>query len=173
VRLGVEALLERAAAKDLVGPARSTSKLSRQGLRPAMLLLDPLVRMHRLDENSAADISGLLGLLRHMQRQHEVAIAVVHHMSERSRAQLGQPLRGSTDLHAWSDSAAYFVRRRDQLRLGLEHRSAAAPEPFDIELVTDERGDAPLAVVDRPAENLPAFPSPTTCVGSSPTPTAR
>lgn len=127
-------------------------------LRPAMLLLDPLVRMHRLDENSAADISGLLGLLRHMQRQHEVAIAVVHHMSKRSRAQLGQALRGSTDLHAWSDSAAYLVRRRGQLRLGLEHRSAAAPDPFDIELVTDERGDAHLALVDRSAEKLPATP---------------
>lgn len=129
-------------------------------LRPALLLLDPLVRMHRLDENSAADVSGLLGLLRHMQRQHEVAIAVVHHMSKRSRAQLGQALRGSTDLHAWSDSAAYLVRRQSRLRLGLEHRSAPAPEPFDIELVTDERGDAHLCVVghgDRD-DDLPRAP---------------
>ena len=29
-------------------------------LRPRLLLLDPLVRLHRLDENSAADISRLL-----------------------------------------------------------------------------------------------------------------
>ncbi len=128
-------------------------------LRPAMLLLDPLVRLHRLDENSAADVSGLLGLLRHMQRQHEVAIAVVHHMSKRSRAQLGQALRGSTDLHAWSDSAAYLVRRQNRLSLGLEHRSAPAPEPFDIELATDERGDAHLRVVDHAhADDLPAVP---------------
>ena len=128
-------------------------------LRPALLLLDPLVRMHRLDENSAADVSGLLGLLRHMQRQHDVAIAVVHHMSKRSRAQLGQALRGSTDLHAWSDSAAYLVRRQSRLRLGLEHRSAAAPEPFDIELVTDERGDAHLRVVDH-GDRLDDLPAP-------------
>jgi len=129
-------------------------------LRPALLLLDPLVRMHRLDENSAADISRLLGLLRHMQRQHEVAIAVVHHMSKRSRAQLGQALRGSTDLHAWSDSAAYLVRRKNRLCLGLEHRSAAAPEPFDVELVTDERGDAHLRVVEGgdSDDHLPAPP---------------
>ncbi len=99
-------------------------------LRPALLLLDPLVRLHRLDENSAAEVSGLLGLLRHMQREHRVAIAVVHHMSKRSRAQLGQALRGSTDLHAWSDSAAYLVRRRDQLLLTLEHRSAPRARPL-------------------------------------------
>jgi len=127
---------------------------------PALLLLDPLVRMHRLDENSAADVSGLLGLLRHMQRQHRVAIAVVHHMSKRSRAQLGQALRGSTDLHAWSDSAAYLVRRHNRLRLGLEHRCAPAPDPFDIELATDERGDAHLRVVERDDrdDDLPATP---------------
>jgi hypothetical protein len=128
-------------------------------LRPTMLLLDPLIRMHRLDENSAGDISGLLGLLRHLQREHQVAIAVVHHMSKRSRAQLGQALRGSTDLHAWSDSAAYLVRRRSQLRLSLEHRSAAAPEPFAIELVADEAGAAHLQLVaDDALDDLPPPP---------------
>jgi AAA domain len=107
-------------------------------LRPRLLLLDPLVRMHRIDENSSADISRLLGLLRELQREHAVAIAVVHHMSKRTRAQLGQALRGSTDLHAWSDSSAYLVRRRGRLVLSLEHRSAAAPEPLGVALVGDE-----------------------------------
>ena len=113
-------------------------------LRPALLLLDPLVRMHRIDENSSADISRLLGLLRQLQRQHGVAIAVVHHMSKRTRAQLGQALRGSTDLHAWSDSSAYLVRRRGRLVLTLEHRSAAAPEPIGLALIGDEAGHAHL-----------------------------
>lgn len=109
-------------------------------LKPALLLLDPLVRMHRIDENSSADISRLLGLLRQLQRQHAVAIAVVHHMSKRTRAQLGQALRGSTDLHAWSDSSAYLVRRRGRLVLTLEHRSAAAPDPIGVALVPDDAG---------------------------------
>lgn len=104
-------------------------------IKPALLLLDPLVRMHRLDENSSADISHLLGLLRQLQREHGVAIAVVHHMSKRTNAQLGQALRGSTDLHAWSDSSAYLVRRHGRLVLSLEHRSAAAPDPFGVALV--------------------------------------
>lgn len=107
-------------------------------LKPALLLLDPLVRLHRLDENSSADISHLLGLLRQMQREHGVAIAVVHHMSKRARAQLGQALRGSTDLHAWSDSSAYLVRTGARLTLSLEHRSAAALDPFGIALVGDD-----------------------------------
>ena len=95
-------------------------------LRPRLVLLDPLVRLHHIDENSAAEISALLGGLRLLQRKYRAAIAVVHHIGKRSHSQLGQALRGSTDLHAWSDSAAYLLRKRDRLELALEHRSAPA-----------------------------------------------
>lgn len=71
-------------------------------LQPKLLLLDPLVRLHRLDENSAADISGLLGYLRQLNRRHDVAIVLVHHLAKRARQDLGQALRGSSDLHAWT-----------------------------------------------------------------------
>ena len=107
-------------------------------LTPRLLLLDPLVRLHHLDENSAADVSALLGVLRHLQRKHRAAIAVVHHVGKRARSQLGQALRGSTDFHAFSDSSAYLIRKRERLELTLEHRSAKAPDPFAIELVCDD-----------------------------------
>lgn len=131
-------------------------------LKPRLVLLDPLVRLHRLDENSSADVSALLGKLRHLQRKHATAIAVVHHVGKRSRAQLGQALRGSTDLHAWSDSSAYLVRKREHLELTLEHRSSPAPEPFAIELATDDNGNAYLRVcaddADSPDRDLPSPP---------------
>ena len=104
-------------------------------LRPKLLVLDPLVRLHRLDEKSAADISGLLGFLRELNRRHDVALLIVHHMAKRSRRDLGQALRGSSDLHAWTDSACYLVRHGEQrLRLTVEHRSAPAPEPIVLSL---------------------------------------
>lgn len=103
-------------------------------LQPKLLLLDPLVRLHRLDENSAADISGLLGFLRQLNRQHELAIVLVHHMAKRARQDLGQALRGSSDLHAWTDSACYLVHRREQLQLTVQHRAAPAPEPMLLRL---------------------------------------
>lgn len=103
-------------------------------LQPKLLLLDPLVRLHRLDENSAADISGLLGFLRQLNRQHDVAIILVHHMAKRARHDLGQALRGSSDIHAWVDSACYLVRHNDHLRLSVQHRAAAAPEPMRLRL---------------------------------------
>lgn len=130
-------------------------------LQPKLLLLDPLVRLHRIDENSSADISALLGFLRELSRRHALAIVLVHHMSKRSRADPGQALRGSTDLHAWGDDNAYLFRHDDQLRLVLEHRSAAAPEPLDLRLVPNADGvGVHLAIVaeaDAPAPGPPAL----------------
>ncbi len=108
-------------------------------LQPKLLVLDPLVRLHRLDENSAADISGLLGFLRDINRRHQLAIMLVHHMAKRSCRDLGQALRGSSDIHAWIDSACYLVRRDDQrLRLTVEHRAAPAHHPVLLRLVAGD-----------------------------------
>ncbi len=114
-------------------------------LRPKLLLLDPLVRLHHLDENSSQDISALLGFLRELQRRYDVAIVVVHHMRKAVRAHLGQALRGSGDLHAWNDHGAYLARigsAGDRLRLTLEHRAAPALDPLELRLVSNPDGSA-------------------------------
>jgi len=111
-------------------------------LRPKLLVLDPLVRLHRLDENSASDISCLLGFLRGLQRSFSTAIVLVHHASKKHRAQPGQALRGSSDLHAFGDSNAYLARRKDNLVLTFEHRAAKQPEPVEVHLVSKNDGSA-------------------------------
>lgn len=114
-------------------------------LRPKLLLLDPLVRLHRLDENSSQDISALLGFLRELQRRHDVAIVVVHHMRKAVRSHLGQALRGSGDLHAWNDHGAYLTRTGsggERIKLTLEHRAAPAIDPIDLRLVSNPDGSA-------------------------------
>jgi hypothetical protein len=107
--------------------------------RPSLLVLDPLVRLHRIDENSAGEMSAMLGELRTMQRRHRVAIALVHHLRKSGAAggQAGQALRGSGDLHAWGDSNLYLRKRDQRLKLLVEHRSAPAPEPCLLELCSD------------------------------------
>jgi len=147
--------------------ARLRTTLARRKPRP--LLLDPLVRLHRLDENSSADVSGLLGFLRELQREHNVAIVLIHHMSKRRRADLGQSLRGSGDLHAWTDDSAYLTHRNgsDRIVLVTEHRSAPASRPVELRLVSRADGSAThLEIVgdaqpdDRsdPAPPAPALP---------------
>lgn len=116
--------------------------LTLERLRPRLLLLDPLVRLHRLDENSAGEISGLLGYLRELQRRFDLAVVLVHHASKKHRAQPGQALRGSGDLHAFGDDNAYLARRDDHLVLTIEHRAARAPDPLPLQLVSRPDGSA-------------------------------
>jgi RecA-family ATPase len=117
-------------------------------VRPRIVLLDPLVRLHACDENSSTEISALLGFLRHMQREYATAIVLVHHLGKRQHAQLGQALRGSGDLHAWSDDNAFLVRDGDRLTLSFEHRTATSLDPIGVQLVARADGSAVhLAVV--------------------------
>jgi hypothetical protein len=112
-------------------------------IKPDLLLLDPLVRLHRQDENSSADMSALLGFLRELQRQLHTAVVLVHHARKNGAAgQPGQALRGSSDLHAFGDSNLYLRRTRQRLVLTIEHRAAPSPEPLD------------LALVEKPAPHL-------------------
>ena len=125
-------------------------------IRPALLLLDPLVRLHSLDENSASEVSSLLGFLRALNRRYQLAVVLVHHLAKRSRRNLGQSLRGSSDLHAWTDSACYLVRRADdRLQLTVEHRSAPAPDPLLLRL--SGGADQPLSLL---VDNAAAAPPP-------------
>ena len=103
-------------------------------LRPRMLILDPLVRLHRADENSAADVSSLLHYLRQLQRSCAVAIVLVHHVRKAAANQPGQALRGSGDLHAWSDSSLYLLPRKGRLLLQAEHRALPSPSPVAVEI---------------------------------------
>lgn len=118
-------------------------------LKPRLLVLDPLVRLHRLDENSSHDMSGLLNYFRALQRTFDTAIVLVHHASKKRRAHPGQALRGSGDLHAFSDTGLYLARENEYLALTIEHRAAAAPRPLRLRLASHPDGSAThLAVLE-------------------------
>ncbi len=118
-------------------------------LGPRMLVLDPLVRLHRVDENSAGEMSGLLAYFRQLQRAVGTAVVLVHHSRKNGSAlRPGQALRGSGDLHAFGDSNLYLRRSRDRLTLTFEHRAAPAPDPIELRLVC---GDDPHLEVVGPA----------------------
>lgn len=110
-----------------------------RALSPRLLILDPLVRIHGADENSSAEISSLLAYLRRLQREFGVSLVVVHHVRKSSAPQhaAGQGLRGSGDLHAWSDVALYLKRKGEDVLVTVEHRSAPTPSPFALRLVGD------------------------------------
>ncbi len=117
-------------------------------LRPRLLILDPFVRLHRIDENSAADVSALLADLRSLQRRFALAILLVHHTRKANGEASGVALRGSSDLHAWGDSNLYLRRQGLDLVLSSEHRSAKPDGPFSIRL--DDSSDSPRLALAGP-----------------------
>lgn len=116
-------------------------------IKPRFLLLDPFVRLHRIDENNAGSVAAILGYLRGLQREHAMAIMLTHHARKNGSAgvQTGQGLRGSGDLHAWGDSNLYIRRSEKLLTLTIEHRAAPEPEALTLELVGDENPHLELA----------------------------
>ena len=114
---------------------------------PRLLLLDPFVRLHRIDENRASDVAAVLGYLRELQRAHDLAVTVVHHTRKNGGADGGQSLRGSGDFFAWVDTALCLCRQRQRLVLSIEHRAAAAPDSLTLTLAGAE-DTLHLAIVD-------------------------
>jgi hypothetical protein len=128
-------------------------------LKPRLLVLDPFVRLHRVDENAAAEVAPLLASLRELQRRHGCAVLLVHHARKGSAgSRPGQALRGSSELHAWGDSNLYVRRRGDGLVLSVEHR--AAPSPADISLRLRSDGDALALAVESPRHDADMLPPP-------------
>ncbi len=108
---------------------------------PKLVILDPLVRIHDSDENAAVGgISKVLDALTWLQRTCGVCILVVHHNRKHIRKddRPGLGLRGSSDIHAWGDANLYLrERRKTELTLLVEHRTAANPDPIRLRLVGD------------------------------------
>ncbi len=118
-------------------------------LRPRLLVLDPLVRLHGIDENRAGDVAELLAYFRSVQRELGLSVLLVHHTRKNAGDAViaGQGLRGSSDIHAFGDSNLYLQRTKDQLILSSEHRSARASAPVCLELVAADERVAHLEVV--------------------------
>ena len=102
-------------------------------LRPRLLLLDPLVRLHGIDENNAGEVAGLLAYFRALQRQLDLSVILVHHTRKnaagRRRRRPGTPrlqrparlrrLQPLPPAHQGSPAAVQRAPRRPGLAAGL------------------------------------------------------
>jgi hypothetical protein len=121
-------------------------------LRPRLLLLDPLVRLHGIDENHATEVAGLLAYFRSLQRRLDLSVVLVHHARKNAPGGVaaGQGLRGSSDLHAFGDSNLYLRRASQRLLLSSEHRAAPASPSVYLQLVTTDVETTHLEVIAEP-----------------------
>jgi len=138
---------------------------------PALVILDPFVRLHRRDENASADIVPMLAYLRDLQRTFHCAIAVVHHSRKGAgNTRAGQALRGSSEFHAWADAGLFLRRHKDCLTLSTEHRAhpsipdlplvLAPADPAVALAIAEDTAAAPASELDRILSTLASHDSP-------------
>lgn len=151
-----------------VEPDRDALAATIAALKPKLLVLDPFVRLHRIDENISGEVAPLLAYLRELQRRHHLAVVLVHHARKGgAKMRAGQALRGSSEFHAWGDSNLYLRRHGEQLTLSVEHRAAASITALSLQLAVD--GDTvALATLDRGGAEPAASAAP---VATPPAPT--
>jgi hypothetical protein len=118
-------------------------------LGPRLLLLDPLVRLHGIDENNASEVAALLAYFRSLQRLLDVSVILVHHTRKNAAGgtAAGLGLRGSSDIHAFGDSNLYLRRGKDHLVLTTEHRAAPASPPIPLALIATNPETTHLEVI--------------------------
>jgi len=127
-------------------------------LQPKLLVLDPFVRLHRIDENASAEVAPLLAFLRQLQRRYALSVVVAHHAKKGgSNLRGGQALRGSSEFHAWGDSNLYLRRHGDEISLAIEHRAAASHGGISLSLNANG-DDVALSVVDRVPQSIDQSP---------------
>jgi RecA-family ATPase len=130
-------------------PDRARLLETARRLRPRLLVLDPLVRLHGIDENHAGEVAQLLSYFRSLQRQLDLSVLLVHHTRKNAAggAASGQGLRGSSDIHAFGDSNLYLRRTKEYLVLSSEHRAAPASAAVRLELIATDAGTTHLEVM--------------------------
>lgn len=107
-------------------------------LKPRLVILDPFVRLHAIDENSSSEVAPLLAKLRLLQRSMDCAVMLVHHAKKGASAlRQGQALRGPSEFHAWGDANLYIRRGPEgSLSLSVEHRAAPSLDRLPLKLTT-------------------------------------
>jgi len=140
---------------------RARLKETIEKIRPSLLILDPFVRLHAIDENTSGEVAKILAALRHIQRSYSCAVALVHHAKKgASKHRAGQALRGSSEFHAWGDSNLYLRRNgSEKLSLTVEHRAELSPDPIPLLLNTNKE-KVHLAIDSRLPAHLTSSPTP-------------
>jgi hypothetical protein len=88
--------------------------------RPALMILDPFVRMHQVSESDSTAIAKILGELRKIKNDFNCGVLLVHHSTKGSKA-----IRGSTEFPAWGETNLFMYKDKEEsVYLDIQHRAA-------------------------------------------------
>jgi RecA-family ATPase len=102
--------------------------------RPDLLILDPLVSIHRANENAAEEMQLILNSIRDLNIAHpNLTCMIVHHTKKvRDGESDGYALRGSSAVYGWEDTLITIRKLRMEdgrvpRSINVSHRDAISP----------------------------------------------
>jgi hypothetical protein len=118
------AMRQRARLDTLDGIARLDDAIYQAA--PGLVVLDCLVRMHRLAENDARDMAALMEGLEELAAVHQTAVLVIHHLGKASEGGPGgYAMRGSGVLASSTEANLILRRSNNRATLTGELREGA------------------------------------------------
>ena len=96
---------------------------SLETIKPRLVIMDSLIRMHRGDENDAGEMAKFFASLTKLRQEFSCAFLITHHLRKRTQATRlnnisRDRLRGSSDISAYADTVIGIDRVEDRLVLG-------------------------------------------------------
>ena len=93
--------------------------------RPEVLILDPFVRFHNLEENSSTEMTEVLRRIRQLIDTHGISVILIHHTGKNEAA----AARGSSAIMGEYDSAIHISSDRGDATHELEFEFKDLPLP--------------------------------------------
>lgn len=98
-------------------------------VRPDILVLDPFIRFHNLDENTANQMGEIFSIMRVLIDTFKLSIILVHHHGKGSK----EP-RGSSVIMGEYDSSIRIEKSKNFTTLSFDLRHAESPDPVKLSL---------------------------------------
>ena len=96
-------------------------KQSLETIKPSLVIMDSLVRMHRGDENDASEMARFFAALTKLREEFGCAFLITHHLRKRAQVAklngISERLRGSSDISAYADTVVGIDRVDERLIL--------------------------------------------------------
>jgi hypothetical protein len=96
--------------------------------RPEVLVIDPLVRFHNAEENSATEMSQVFGALRALMEDFGLSVILVHHCGKDAN----NKARGSSAIMGEYDSAIEILSSKRLTTLKFDMRHVETPGPRSL-----------------------------------------
>ena len=100
---------------------------------PEVLIIDPLIRFHEAEENSATEMSVILGIIRSFIEDYNLSIILVHHTGKNQF----KNARGSSVILGEYDSNITIHSGEEEQTLSFDLRHAKSPNNINIKFDKD------------------------------------